>query len=545
MLRRDTDYTRLYSGFRWAIPDRFNMGAAVSDAHADGTGRLALVHQDAAGRVTRYSFDDLARLSNRLANALRGIGVARGDRVAILLPQRPETAVAHVAVYKLGAVAVPLFTQFGPDALEYRLGHAGVKVLITDAEAAPKVREVHGRLPALEQVLVVDGETGGYAPLSSLLERASDRFAVVDTRADDPALIVYTSGTTGPPKGALHGHRVLLGHLPGVEVPHEFFPQAGDLFWTPADWAWIGGLLDVLFPSLYFGVPVLAHRARRFDPEEAFHLLDVHGVRNAFMPPTALKLMRQVARAESRHRYALRSIGSGGESLGGEVLEWGRRTFGLDINEFYGQTEVNLVVSNCASVFPVRQGSMGRAVPGHVVEVVSPEGVPLPPGETGTIAVRRPDPVMFLEYWRDPEATARKFAGDLCLTGDRGVRDPEGYFTYRGREDDVIKSGAYRIGPTEIEDCIMRHPGVAMVAVVGVPDPVRGEAIKAFVVRRPGGPTDAALAAEIQALVRERLAPYQCPREVEFLDALPMTATGKIRRRDLREAERGPTPPAS
>ncbi len=538
MLDCDTDYTRLYSRFRWEIPTRLNIGAAVCDRHADGTGRVALLFEDATGRVERYSFDDLARLSNRLANVLAGIGVGRGDRVAILLPQRPETAIAHVAAYKVGAVAVPLFTQFGPDALEYRLGHAGAKVLVTDAEDAGKVADVHGRLPDLERVLVIDDETGGYERLSTLMGAASDRFTAVDTAADDPALIIYTSGTTGPPKGALHAHRVLLGHVPGVQVPHEFFPQPGDLFWTPADWAWIGGLLDVLLPSLYFGVPVLAHRARRFDPEQAFHLMSKHGVRNAFMPPTALKLMRQVEDPRSRHRCAVRSIGSGGESLGEEILEWGRRTFGLNVNEFYGQTEVNLVVANCSALFPIRPGSMGRAVPGHAVEVVSQDGHVMRPGETGLVAVRRPDPVMFLEYWRDPEATARKFTGDWCLTGDRATKDEDGYFRYRGREDDVIKSGAYRIGPTEIEDCIMKHPAVAMVAVVGSPDSVRGEVIKAFVVRRPGSISDHELAVEIQDLVRQRLAAYQCPREVEFVDALPMTATGKIRRRDLREEER-------
>jgi acetyl-CoA synthetase len=538
MLERDTDYTRLYSRFRWEIPARFNIGTAVCDRHADGTGRPALIVEDAAGRVERYSFDDLARLSNRLAGVLAGIGVLRGDRIAILLSQRPETLIAHVAAYKLGAVAVPLFTQFGPDALEYRLGHAQAKVLVTDAEDVAKVEEIHGRLPALERVLVIDDAAGRYDRFWTLVDRASDQFTAVDTLADDPALIVYTSGTTGPPKGALHAHRVLLGHLPGVQVPHEFFPQPGDLFWTPADWAWIGGLLDVLLPSLYCGVPVLAHRARKFDPEQAFHLIGTHGVRNAFMPPTALKLMRQVAHPCRPPRCAMRSIGSGGESLGEEVLAWGRETFGLTVNEFYGQTEVNLVVANCSSLFPIRPGSMGRAVPGHAVEVVSPDGQLLPPGETGVVGVRRPDPVMFLGYWRDPEATRGKFAGEWCLTGDRGTKDEEGYFRYGGREDDVIKSGAYRIGPTEIEDCIMTHPAVAMVAVVGSPDSVRGEIVKAFVVRRPGSLPDAGLAAEIQEVVRRRLAAYQCPREVEFVDALPMTATGKIRRRDLREAER-------
>jgi acetyl-CoA synthetase len=537
MLARQADYERLFAEFRWAVPPAFNIAMAACDRHADGTGRLALVYEDAAGQVSRYSFDDLARLSSRLANVLASLGVVRGDRVGILLPQRPETVLAHLAVYRMGAIAVPLFTQFGPDALEYRLANAQVKVLVTDADDVAKVREVDDRLPDLTRVLVVDGDAGGYERLPTLMTRAADHFTPVETRADDPALIVYTSGTTGPPKGALHAHRVLLGHLPGVQLPQDFFPQPGDRFWTPADWAWIGGLLDALLPSLYFGVPVLAHRARKFDPEQAFHLMAAHGVRNAFMPPTALKLMRQAAIPRT-DRCAVRSMGSGGESLGEELLEWGRETFGITINEFYGQTEANLVVSSCASLFPPRPGAMGRAVPGHRVSVVSPEGEPLPPGEIGVIAVSRPDPVMFLGYWRDGDATARKFAGEWCLTGDRGVRDADGYFTYQGREDDVIKSGAYRIGPTEIEACIMRHPAVALVAVVGVPDPVRGEAVKAFVVLRAETAAGAPVAAEIQDLVRRRLAPYQCPREVEFVETLPMTATGKIRRRELRDRER-------
>ncbi len=538
MLERGAGYEDTVRRFRWTVPARFNLGVAVADRHAGAPDRVALVVEDDAGRVQRWSFADLARLSNRLANALAALGVRRGDRVAILLPQRLETAVGHVAVYKLGAVALPLTTQFGPDALEYRLRHSQAAVVITDGEDVPKVREVADRLPDLRHVLVADPDTGGYASFWGLVDRAADRFAPADTGADDPALICYTSGTTGPPKGALHAHRVLLGHLPGVQLPHEFFPHPGDCFWTPADWAWAGGLLDVLLPALYFGVPVVAHRARKFDPEHAFEVMARHRVRNVFLPPTALKLMRQVPRPRERYAVAVRSIGSGGESLGEEVLAWGREAFGLDINEFYGQTEVNLVVGNCASLFPVRPGSMGRAIPGHAVEVVSPEGEVLAPGTPGVVAIRRPDPVMFLEYWRDPEATARKFVGDWCLTGDLAVKDADGYFWYQGREDDVISSGGYRIGPTEIEDCLLKHPAVGLAAVVGSPDPVRGEIVKAFVVPRPGVAPGPALAAEIQAFVRSRLAAYQYPRAVEFVESLPLTTTGKIRRRELRELER-------
>jgi acetyl-CoA synthetase len=531
MLRRGDSYDEVCRNFRWQIPSRFNIGVACCDRHANGDGRTALIYEAPDSRIEHFSFDDLKRLSNRCANALRGFGIRRGDRVGVLLPQRPETAIAHLAIYKLGAVAVPLFVQFGPDALEHRLADSGARALVTDGENLAKLPP---GLPDLKTILVVDGDSGGHELFWPTLEAGRDNFAPVDTAAEDPALIIYTSGTTGKPKGALHAHRVLLGHLPGVQLPHDFFPQPGDLYWTPADWAWIGGLLDVLLPSLYLGVPVLAHRARKFDPEEAFALVGRHRVRNAFLPPTALKMMRPVPSPRSRFGLDLRSVASGGEALGEDILEWSRAELGLTVNEFYGQTEANLLVGNCASLYPVRPGSMGRPIPGHRLAVVSPDGAPLPSGESGIIAVRRPDPVMFLGYWNNPEATAAKFAGDWCLTGDVAVEDDDGYIRYKGREDDLISSGGYRIGPTDIEDCLLKHPAVLMAAAVGHPDPVRGEIIRAFVMATPGTTTDAALADAIRSFVGERLAWYQAPREVVFVDELPLTATGKIIRRELR-----------
>ncbi len=525
MLERAGSYDDTYRGFRWQVPSRFNIAAAC-ERHAKDGNRPALIYEAPDGTVERFGFADLERLSSRCANALRALGIAAGDRVGVLLPQRPETAIAHLAVYKLGAVAVPLFVQFGPDAIEHRLADSGAKALVTDAENRAKLPP---GLPDLKTVLSVDED--GFWPL---LDRARDSFAPADTAADDPALIIYTSGTTGKPKGALHAHRVLLGHLPGVQLPHDFFPQPGDLYWTPADWAWIGGLLDVLLPSLYFGVPVLAHRARKFDPEEAFALIGRHGVRNVFLPPTALKMMRAVARPRERFGFDLRSVASGGEALGEDVLAWSKAALGAQVNEFYGQTEANVLVANCASLFPVRAGSMGRAVPGHRIAVVSPEGEELPPGETGIIAARRPDPVMFLGYWNNPQATAAKFAGDWCLTGDVAERDADGYIWYKGREDDLISSGGYRIGPTDIEDCLMKHGAVLMAAAVGAPDPVRGEIVCAFVVPKPGVATGPALADEIRAFVGTRLAWYQAPRDIVFVGELPLTATGKIIRRELR-----------
>ena len=533
MLTRAASYQAVLDRFRWQVPSRYNIGVDVVDRHAAAGDRVALIELADDGTVRRHRFADLQRAANRLANVLGHHGLVRGDRVGILLAQSPEAAIAHIGAYRAGLIAIPLLTLFGDDALAYRLADSGARALITEAASLPKLVRIRARLPDLRLVLVVGlgADADDALDFEPQLARASDRFEPVDTASDDPALIIYTSGTTGDPKGALHAHRVLLGHLPGVEFPHEFFPQPGDLFWTPADWAWIGGLLDVLLPALHHGVPVVAHRMAKFDPERAFALIADLEVRNLFLPPTACKLMRQAAPAR---QVPVRTVGSGGETVGAELLEWGRRTFGTTINEFYGQTECNLVVGNCASIMPARPGAMGRAVPGHTVAVVDRNGRELPDDTLGLIAVARPDPVMFLGYWNQREATEEKFAGDWLLTGDQGRRDADGYFWFVGRDDDVITSGGYRIGPGEIEDCLIKHPAVAMAAVVGVPDALRTEIVKAFVVVKPERPADAALASELQDFVKSRLAAHEYPRRIEFVETLPLTATGKIIRKELR-----------
>jgi acetyl-CoA synthetase len=530
-------YESLRERWQWRIPERFNIASATIGRSADERpGAVALIEESENGVVRRWTFWELRRLTNKVANVYAALGLRRGDRVAILLSQGHETAVAHLAAYRAGLIAVPLFVQFGPEALEFRLVDSAAKAIVTDAENWPKVAEIRERLPELRGAIVVGGRgVDGTLDFEAATATASRRFRRVDTAAEDPAIIIYTSGTTGPPKGALHAHRFLLGHIPGVLLPHDFPPQRGDLFWTPADWAWIGGLYDVLFPAWFWGLPVVAHRARRFDPERALDLMARHGIRNVFLPPTALKLFRRSG-AVAPPGLRLRSVGSGGETLGGELLEWGRATFGVTINEFYGQTECNLVVANSAGIMPVRPGSMGRPVPGHDVAILDGDGGPTPAGDVGEIAVRRPDPVMFLRYWNQPAATEAKFRGDWLLTGDRGSQDGDGYLWYQARNDDVITSGGYRIGPGEIEECLLRHPAVAMVAVVGIPDPVRTEIVKAFVVLAPGRQPDAALTADLQAHVRTRLAAHEYPREIAYLDALPMTATGKVMRRELRAA---------
>ena len=536
MLPDIRDYDELYRRFRWHVPRDYNIGVDVCDRWAaQDARRIALIHERTDGHVDEISFGWLRERSNRLANVLRANGIARGDRVAILLPQMPDVVSAHVAIYKLAAVALPLALLFGGDAIRYRLKDSGARAVITNAAGVAKLAGIRDDIAGLRCVLSVDGPDDDVEGFDAALSRAASGFDPEPTTADEPAMMIYTSGTTGPAKGALHGHRVLLGHLPGVQMPHDFFPQPGDRFWTPADWAWAGGLLDALLPSLHFGVPVVARRFDKFDPDEAFALMARRGVRNAFIPPTALRMLRAAENPQGRHALDLRSVGSGGEALGAETLEWGKAALGLTINEFYGQTECNLVVSSCASIGVSRPGAIGKPVPGHDVAVIRGDGTPARPGEIGQIAVRRPDPVMFLEYWRRPDATVEKFIGDWMTTGDQGAVDDDGYIHFVGRDDDVITSAGYRIGPGEIEDCLIRHPAVSLAAVIGKPDPVRTEIVKAFIVLKAGHAASDALAAEIQDFVKTRLSAHEYPREVAFIETMPMTTTGKVIRRLLRE----------
>jgi acetyl-CoA synthetase len=536
-------YEELAAGFRWRVPDRFNIAVAACDAWAAcDPGRTAILAVGPDDRAAPVTYAALSARSNRLANALAAHGIGRGDRVAVLLPQGPDVAVAHFAVYKLGAVALPLAAVFGVDALAYRLADAGARAVVTTVEGADRIAAIRDRLEALRLVVATDGAGAGAPALEGLLAAASDRFAPVATRADDPAMMIYTSGTTGLPKGALHGHRVLLGHVPGFEMHHEFPPLPGDRLWTPADWAWAGGLLNVVLPGLLAGVPVVSHAAAKFDPERAWRLMTEAGVRNAFLPPTALKIMRAAPLPAVRPK--LRTIGSGGEALGSETYEWAKEALGLTINEFYGQTECNLVLSSCAAIGVSRAGAIGRAVPGHRVAIIDAAGREVPRGTLGEIAVRRPDPVMFLEYAGRPDATAAKFVGGFMTTGDQGVMDEDGYVRFVGRNDDLITSSGYRIGPGEVEDCLVGHPAVRLAVVVGKPDPVRTEIVVAFVALRPGHAPSDALAEDIRRHVRTRLSAHEYPREIRFVDDVPLTTTGKVIRRHFRAAARGEGPAA-
>lgn len=524
-------YDDLVSRFRWDIPERFNIGVACADAHAPD--KPAIIDWSGDKPVT-LTFGELAEKSNRFAAALAGLGVQHGDRVAILLPQCFETPIAHLAIYKLGAIAVPMAMQFGPDAIAYRLNLSGAAAIVLDQSGLAKLAASQEDFPALKTRISIDGGADAH-DFDALVAGGAADFEPADTGPDDPALMIFTSGTTGQPKGALHAHRVLLGHLPGVETHHEFLPQPGDLLWTPADWAWAGGLLNVLLPGLYHGVPVIAARAPRFSAEWALSLMEKSGVRNAFLPPTALRMLATLGPRACDFDLKLRTLGSGGEALGRETLAWCRDNLGLTVNEFYGQTECNLVLSACAALDVVRPGSMGKPVAGHRVAVIDDDGNELPPGEQGQVAIRRPDPVMFLEYWGNPDATKAKFIGDWMTTGDQGMRDEDGYFFFVGRDDDVISSAGYRIGPGEIEDCLVSHPDVALAAVIGKPDPIRGQLVKAYLVLNEGVEPSEALKETIGSFVKQRLSAHEYPREIEFVDEMPLTTTGKVIRRIFRE----------
>jgi acetyl-CoA synthetase len=530
-------YERLRSSFRWRLPRRFNIAEAVCDRWARAEpDRLAVLTKHPGRPIERTSYGELRTASQALAAALAARGVARGDPVAVLLPQGVEAIVAHLAASRLAAVATPLALAFGPDALSYRLRDSGAAAIVTCASGIAKLAEIEAPLPALETVVSIDGGGAGALDYAALL-RLGGGVEPAQTGPDDPALMIYTSGTTGPPKGALHAGRVLLGHLPGFRMTHDGFPQPSDLAWTPADWAWAGGLLNLMMPSLHEGAPVLAQPTTKFDPETAFALLEEAGVRNVFVPPTALRLMAQVERPRDRFDISLRTLVSAGETLGETSWSWAREALGLPVNEVYGQTECNYVLASAASLRISKPGFIGKPVPGHEVALLDREGQPAPIGVPGQICIRRPDPVMFLGYWNQPEATEAKFIGDWMTTGDQAVMDEDGFFRFLGRDDDVITSAGYRIGPGEVEDCLSRHPAVALAAVVGKPDAIRTEIVKAFIQLKPGAAPSDALAADIRAFVRERLSTHEYPREIAFVDELPLTTTGKLIRRVLRERD--------
>ncbi|SPR96159.1 acyl-CoA synthetase [Cupriavidus taiwanensis] len=559
--RRD-DYRALYESFRWEIPAQFNIAEACCGRWARDPAsmdRIAVYTEHEDGRRNAHSFAYIQAEANRLSAALRALGVARGDRVAIVMPQRIETVIAHMAIYQLGAIAMPLSMLFGPEALAYRIAHSEAGVAIADETSIDNLLAARPECPTLATVIAAGDARGrGDHDWDLLLAAQLPAFVAEQTKADEAAVLIYTSGTTGPPKGALIPHRALIGNLTGFVCSQNWYPQHDDVFWSPADWAWTGGLWDALMPALYFGKPIVGYQGR-FSAERAFELLERYAVTNTFLFPTALKQMMKACPEPRRHYdIRLRALMSAGEAVGETVFGWCRDALGVLVNEMFGQTEINYIVGNCTAQndnerlgWPARPGSMGRPYPGHRVQVIDDEGRPCAPGEDGEVAVcatdgaGHPDPVFFLGYWKNDAATAGKYTERdglrWCRTGDLARVDADGYLWYQGRADDVFKSSGYRIGPSEIENCLLKHPAVSNCAVVPSPDPERGAVVKAFVVLTPSVARsfdgDAALVAELQAHVRGQLAPYEYPKAIEFIDQLPMTTTGKIQRRVLRLLE--------
>ncbi len=547
-------YDALYNQFRWHIPVELNIAEVCCARWAGDKSRIAIHYEDESGHTATLTYAALQEQANRLANVLHKLGVQKGDRVAIVLPQRMETAVAHMACYRLGAVAMPLSILFGPEALEYRLQNSEAGVAIVDQAGYQNLQEIHINCPALRHIIAVDCDATGLLNWHTELAEASDNIEPVRTLATDPAVLIYTSGTTGAPKGALIPQSAIIGNLTGFVASQNWFPQDGDVFWSPADWAWTGGLWDALLPTLYFGKPIVGYRGR-FSPDTAFRLLEKYGVTNTFLFPTALKMMMKAYPApREQFSLKLRAIMSAGEAVGDAVFNWCESALGITPNEMFGQTEMNYIVGNSAQRWPAKPGSMGRPYPGHRVAVIDDDGNPVKVGETGEVALNRtdihgvPDPIFFIEYWKNPDATRNKYTGDWCRTGDLASVDEEGYLWYQGRADDMFKAAGYRIGPSEIENCLVKHPAVANVAVVPKPDPERGNIVKAFVVLTPdierGKEADDKLITELQTHVRGKLAPYEYPKEIEFIKELPMTTTGKVQRRILRlmEQERAANP---
>ena len=543
MLQKLNNFEELYLNFKWNIPEFYNIASDTVDQDIYQN-RTALINFLQDGKIEKWSFLDIKRYSNKLANVFDHFNIETNARVGIILGQCPETAIAHMACFKSGKISIPLFNLFGTDALHYRLLNSSSSLVICDNIGLNKIMDIKDRLPDLKKIICIDinDEKNNIFNFKKLLEQSSDSFVTIKTKASDPALIIYTSGTTGGPKGALLPHRSLLGHIPGVEMPHEFLSSSepvNDLFWTPADWAWIGGLFDVLLPAWHFGIPVVSYRSQKFDPEFTFDLMSKLEIKNTFLPPTALKMMKSFNYSKTIKNLKLRTVGSGGEALGEDLLEWGKQILGVGINEFYGQTECNLTVSNCGAIMPTKQGSIGKPVPGHDVRIVNEKGEFIKePGLDGEIIVKSDTPVSFLKYWENDEATNEKIKNGWLYTGDFAYKDEEGYFYFKGREDDIINTSGYRVGPSEVEDAILSHPEISMVAVIGVPDKLRGQIIKAFIV-----PSDQnnvltqndKLKQSIQNHVKLKLAVHEYPRLIVFVSELPLTTTGKIIRKDLRE----------
>lgn len=561
--RPQDGYAGLHNCFRWDLPEYLNMAWLCLGRHAQNIPEQVAVreHRVAAPPLV-CNYAQLQAAVQTLVLQLKAAGVLAGDRVAIALPQGLASAAAYMAVLQMGAVAVPLSQLFGPEALLFRLQNSQAKLVLLRADSLPLFQSLQVQCPSLHTLLPVDSQALLHTAQSECGLRGVSASDYYQSRADAPAILMYTSGTTGNPKGAVIPHQALLGNLTGFLCSQNWFgfdpenpEQASQaILWSPADWAWTGGLMNVLLPALYFGRELIAY-AGRFSPETAFTLLQDYAVSHTFLFPTALKaMMKAYPEPKKQFRIHLQACMSAGEAVGDAVCAYCQNALGVVLNEMFGQTEINYVVGNSAMnqqpssvAWPAKPGSMGRAYPGHRVTLLDTQGQEVPAGEIGEIAVHRRDvhgdldPVFFLGYWGDTAATQAKYTGDpqdsWCRTGDLALQDAQGYFWYQGRVDDVFKSAGYRISPSEVENSLIKHPAVLNAAVVPKPDGQRGAVVKAYVVLSETFEASDALVQALQAHVKHHLASYEYPKEIEFVQALPMTASGKVQRRVLRLAE--------
>ncbi|MFK7878982.1 AMP-binding protein [Roseobacter sp.] len=517
-------------------PDDYNIYSATVGRFLgpDDRDKPAMIYEAPDGSVAVMSFAEVDAAATSLAAELRLLGYGKGDPVALHTGQHPDTGIAHMAIAKIGGIAVTLSQLYGPDTLAHALNDCEARVILTSRDAWEPLRSE--TFPYLNHILVRDPGPNDL-DLGAAMEKSPAVFVPDFGSADDPALLMYTSGSTGKPKGIMHGHRVLAAYTPSINLFFNLALNDKDaVFWSPSDWAWVGGLLDMLFPAWMAGRPV-ATSLERFTADYAYAFMSRHKVTHSFLAPTAIKRLAEHPDPHRDHDLSLRVICTGGEALAAETLSWAEDRLRVTCNEFYGMTEVNHLIGNCAALFPRRPGSMGRAYPGHEVLLVDGDGQQVADGEPGEVATPHASPTRFLGYFKSPEKTADMKLGPYWRTHDLAVRDEDGYFWYKGRSDDLIKSSGFRIGPAEVEECLLAHPAVAEVAVIAKPDPDRGHIVKAIVKTRSGVIGDETLAKNLQEHVKIRLAGYKSPREVAFVENFELTSSGKINRRVLREAE--------
>ncbi len=537
------EVTNLYrdvAGDRYRIGMPLNANIAADTigrfAKGDRSDHLALIHENLDGSIERYTYAELDDLASRFAVYLANLGVERGNPVAIHTAQSPQTAIAHMAVYKLGAIALTLSHLYRPDAIAHVINDSKAKVIITNSDYWTALRDRLDQVGTLHNRIVFGRTETGEISFSDCLKTSIEGFEPVITKTEDPALLMYTSGSTGMPKGLIHAHRIIHAYIPSLTLVFNMelnYPNG--VFWSPADWAWVGGLLDLALPAWQHGQTVVSTN-QRFTAEWAFEFMERHQVTHSFMTPTAVKRIAEIREPRKRWNLATRVICTGGESLPGEVLRWAEDEFEIVCNEFYGLTEFNHMVGCCKRLFPPIPGSMGLAFPGRNVAIIDEDGNPQPDGAAGEVASWLPDdPSLFLGYWGEPGVPERMRRGNWLCSGDLAVRDENGYFWYQGRNDDLIKSAGYRIGPNEVEDTLISHPYVAEAAVIGKPDKERGQVVMAYVRLMQGQEKSDEVRKILQDHVKDNLATYKYPRVIEFVDSFPLTSSGKIRRKALRE----------